>query len=147
MKQNFVHEIKHLLEEIPAEQWQDPSICGVRYELLPWHRMSSVTIQIREDDVHDPGGWNYYYSAESDVTRIQKELAEYLERPDRLLYHKFLLEAAEAMLSIDFGKYGQPNTVEKGCLYEPFQLQVYDADRTFRFNYCEYILARRLDVT
>ena len=54
-------------------------------------------------------------------------------------------EAAEALLSIDFTQYGQPTTVDDGVLYKPFQLQVHDLDGTFAFNYCEYVLATRLD--
>lgn len=160
MIQNFVREIEYLLEQVPSEQWQDPSICGIQYDLLPWHRLSTVTVQVREDDVRDPGGWKYYYSADSDTTRIQAELAEYSQSSDGgFVYHKLLLEAAEAMLMIDFTQYGQPHTnkaagmrgsyvspIAEFCLYAPFQIQVYDADHAFRFNYCEYVLARRLDL-
>lgn len=61
------------------------------------------------------------------------------------MYHRLLIEAAEAMLSIDFSKYGQPQTVDDFCRYGPFQVRVSDPDGTFNFNYCEYVLARRLD--
>ena len=67
-----------------------------------------------------------------------------------------LLAAAEALLSIDFGKYINPKlptpllnlrdwtAIDDGfCLNKTFYLQVYDPDESFRFNYCEYVMARR----
>ena len=143
MRKNFVSEIEYLLSEVPKEQWKDPGICGVRYELLPWHTMSSVTIQTREDDVRDPAGWKYYFSAESDTSRIKKEIAKYQDCDDTWFYHKLLIEAAEAFLSIDLSQYGHTTTVDRGSLYKPFRVQVYHADRLFSFNYCEYVLAKR----
>ncbi len=145
MNANFVREIEYLLENIPVAQWEDPTICGVMYEFLPWHKMSSITIHTSEDDVHDPGGWKYYFSAESDGSRIRQEIELYQKAGGRVIYHNLLVQAAEALLSIDFTKYGQPQTIDDFCLYGPFQLHVYDADKTFCFNYCEYVLAARLD--
>lgn len=145
MISNFVSEIEHLLTEVPEEQWRDPGVCGLMYDLLPWHRMSSVTVQTREDDPHDPAAWKYYFSAESDTSRISSEIEEYLRTRDRFVYHSLLIEAAEALLSIDFSRFGQRTTVEDGCLFKPFLLQVRDPDQTFTFNYCEYVLAKRLD--
>jgi hypothetical protein len=115
------------------------------YDLLPWHNMSSIAIQTSADDPHDPAEWKYYDCVDSDASRIREELALYQQSRDRLVYHRLLIEAAEALLSLDFSKYGQPNTIDGFCLYKPFLLQVYDADETFKFNYCEYVLARRLD--
>ena len=145
MQKNFVREIKYLLGRVPSKQWKDPAIRGIVYDLTPWHRMSSLTVQTSEDDPRDIGGWKYYCSAESDASRIKAEIEQWLDSRDRLVYHNLLIEAAEALLSIDFSKYGQPVTIDGFCLYKPFQLQVYDADETFRFNYCEYVLARRLE--
>jgi hypothetical protein len=148
MKDNFVREIKHLLEQVPAEQWQDPSICGLQYDLLPWHRMSSVTVRVREDDIDDPGGWKYYFSSESDCSLIHDELELYSQtcQTDRLVYHRLLIEAADALLSVDLGKYIPNLTTTYGLgLYKPFQLSVHHADGVFGFNYCEYVLARRLE--
>jgi hypothetical protein len=145
MRQNFTSELEYLLEEVPGEQWNDLGICGVMYDFVPWHKMSSVTVQTREDDPSDPAAWKYYWSAESDTSRISQEIERYQTAHDRFVYHALLIEAAEALLSIDFTRYGQPTTIDRGCLYKPFQLQVHDLDRTFAFNYCEYVLARRLD--
>jgi len=49
-RENFRREIEHLLGLVPAEQWDDPGVRGVLYDFLPWHRMSSVTVQTRDDD-------------------------------------------------------------------------------------------------
>jgi hypothetical protein len=146
MMNHFVLEIEYLLQKVPAEVWADGSLRGLLYDFLPWHGMSSIAIQAAEDDPHDPASWKYYDCADSDGSRIREEVALYrTAKEKRLVYHRLLIEAAEALLSIDFGQYGQPTTVDGFCLYKPFQLQVTDADQTFRFNYCEYVLARRLD--
>jgi hypothetical protein len=98
----------------------------------------------------DIGAWKCYFSAESDGSLIrEKHEAWHKEKPNkRLVYHKLLIEAAEALLSVDFRKYGNPywTTVDESfCLNKTFLLQVYDVDQSFRFNYCEYVLARRLE--
>jgi hypothetical protein len=145
VRENFVREIEYLLSEVPKGQWEDPGICGVMYDLIPWHKMSSLTVQTREDDPHDPADWKYYFSAESDTSRIKEEIAQYQKTNDTWVYHRLLIEAAEALLSIDFSAHGQPITAEANCLYKPFQVQVYHADKLFAFNYCEYVLARRAE--
>jgi hypothetical protein len=100
--------------------------------------MSSIAIQTAEDDPHDPASWKYDDCADSDGSRIREEIArDRTAGEKRLVYHRLLIEAAEALLSIDFGRYRQPTTVDGFCLYKPFQLRVTDADQTFRFNYCE----------
>lgn len=146
MKANFVREIKHLLAKVPAEQWAGTDVCGLMYELLPWHNMSSVTVQTREDDPHDTAAWRHYFSAESDTSRIRQEIEHYRTANDWRVYHALLIEAAEALLDIDFAPYGQALTVTDGRPFKPFQVQVYHADETFDFNYCEYVLARRLEL-
>ncbi len=160
-RENFRREIEKLLGEIPAEQWDDPDVRGVLYEFLPWHQMSYVTIQTRDDDPRDIGDWKYYFSAESDGSLIQEEYEAWHNATTdaRLVYHKLLIEAAEALLSLEFDKYCNPNLPtpvlqlrdwtplnEDFCLNKTFLLQVYDPDETFRFNYCEYVVARRLDL-
>jgi hypothetical protein len=57
VREHFRREIEQLLGEIPADQWADDEIRGVLYEFVPWHRMSSVTIQTRGDDpaTSEPG--------------------------------------------------------------------------------------------
>jgi hypothetical protein len=137
---------------VPAEQWADPLLCGVLYEFVPWYRMSSVTIQTRDDDPRDIGGWKYYFSAESDGSLIRDEHEAWRNEPvyKRLVYHKLLIEAAEALLSLSFDRYGNPNWTtinDNFCLNKTFFLQVYDVDKTFKFNYCEYVMARRLEPT
>ena len=158
VRDNFRREIEQLLGEVPAEQWDDPDVRGVLYEFVPWHRMSSVTIQTRDDQPGDIGAWKYYFSAESDgaLVREQYEAWHSEEANKRLVYHRLLVEAAEALLSIDFGKYNNPELPvpvrnlrfwtaidDNFCLNKTFLLQVYDSDRSFRFNYCEYVMARR----
>ena len=152
VRENFRREIAQLLGEAPADQWADEEIRGVLYEFVLWYRMSSVTIQTRDDDPRDIGGWKYYFSAESDGSLIQEEHEAWNNETSnkRLVYHKLLIEAAEALLSLDFGKYGNPywTTIDDDfCLNRTFLLQVYDVDKTFQFNYCDYVLARRLEPT
>lgn len=157
-RENFRREIEQLLDEVPTEQWDDPDVRGVLYDFTPWHRMSSVTIQTRDDDPRDIGAWKYYFSAESDgsLIREQYEAWHNEETNKRLVYHRLLIEAAEALLCIDFGKYINPKLPtpilnlrdwtaidDQFCLNKTFFLQVYDPDESFRFNYCEYVLARR----
>jgi hypothetical protein len=119
----------------------------LRYQFVPWYGGSSVTIQTKDDPRYF-GDWKYYVSAESDCSRIRDELAFYQETRDRNVYHRLLVEAAEALLILDLGRY-IPHMVTNAevRLYHPFPMQVYDADGTFKFNYCEYVLARRLDAT
>ncbi len=158
-RENFRREIEHLLGMVPAEQWDDPDIRGVLYEFTPWHRMSSVTLQTLDDDPSDIGDWEYYSSAESGEF-IQEEFEAYHNATTNgsLVYHKLLIEAAEALLSVEFGKYKNPNLPvpllnlrdwtaidDEFCLNKTFLLQVYHTDQTFRFNYCEYVMARRLE--
>jgi hypothetical protein len=145
MKSNFEREIKYLLSKVPKAVWKDKKIRGLLYDFLPWHEMSSIAIHSAGEDPHEPASWKYYDCAASDSSRVREEIAQYQAKHDRLLFHKFLIEAAEALLSMDFGKYGQPTTIDGFCLYKPFQLWVTDNDKTFGFNYCEYVLARRLD--
>jgi hypothetical protein len=157
MNQNFVREIETLLSEVPAEQWQDPQIRGVCYDILPWHKMSCVTVQTADDDPGDLGGWKYYFSAESDGSLIQHEYELYkrTSESDRLVYHRLLMEAAEALLSVDFDPYvpgvttihGIDQTTFSVGLNKTFLLQVYHADGAFRFNYCEHVFARQLEST
>jgi hypothetical protein len=159
VRENFRREIKHLLGMVPTEQWDDPDIRGVLYDFIPWHQTSSVTLQTRDDDPRDIGAWKYYYSAESGKF-IQEEFDSYRNAKTNggLVYHKLLIEAAEALLSIKFGKYINPQlpvpllnlrdwtAIDRGfCLNKTFLLQVYHADQEFRFNYCEYVMARRLE--
>jgi hypothetical protein len=152
VRENFRREIEKLLGEVPADQWEDDEIRGVLYDFVPWHRMSSVTIQTRDDDPRDIGAWKYYFSAESDGSLIREEYEAWHKEQSnkRLVYHKLLIEAAEALLSLDVGKYCKKfwvSVIDDGgfCLNKTFLLQVYDADQSFRFNYCEYVLARRLE--
>lgn len=159
VREKFRREIVQLLGKIPAEQWDDPDVRGILYEFVPWHRMSSVTLQIRDDDPRDIGAWKYYFSADSDGSLIQEEFDAWHNATNgRLVYHRLLIEAAEAFLSIEFEKYINSNlptpllnlrdwTAINGefCLNKTFLLQVYDPDESFRFNYCEYVMARRLE--
>jgi hypothetical protein len=160
VREKFRREIENLLGKVPAEQWDDPEVRSILYEFVPWHRMSSVTLQTRDDDPCDIGAWKYYFSAESDGALIREEYeAWHKETMDkRLVYHRLLIEAAEALLSIEFGKFCNPQlpvpllnlrewtAIDDGfCLNKTFLLQVYDPDQSFRFNYCEYVLARRLE--
>ena len=148
MRENFRREIEYLLDEVPPEQWQEPDICGVRYEFLPWHGMSSVTVQRAEDNPRDPAPWKHYFSAESDGSRIRAQIDLYDQtcETDELVYHRLLIEAAVAMLEVDLGRHIPHMITTSGIgLYRPFQVQVHHSDRVFGFNYCEYVLARRLD--
>lgn len=159
-RESFRREITQLLDTVPPEQWDDPEVRGVLYDFTPWHRSSSVTLQTKDDDP-DPGeiaAWKYYYSAKSDGSLLRDQFDAYHNSGDsrRLVYHKLLVEAAEVFLSLDFGNYCSPkhitpasnlrdwNPIDDGfCLNKTFLLQVYDLDETFKFNYCEYVLARR----
>jgi hypothetical protein len=144
VKENFKAEIEQLVDAIPPEQWEDPDRCGLVYDFTPWHQMSCVTIQTRGDDARDIGGWKYYYSAESGE-HLEQEFEEYQQAKDWLGYHRLLIEAAEALLEIDFSRFDLPPLVEGFKLYGPFRLQVYHADEIYKFNYCEYVLARRAE--
>jgi hypothetical protein len=162
VRENFRREIQHLLDMVPAEQWDDPDVRGVLYDFIPWHQSSSVTVQTRDDDPRDIGAWKYYYSAESGEF-VQAEFEAYRTAATNggLVYHKLLIAAAEAFLSVDFGKYNNPRlpvplrnlrscswaaSYDGFSLTPTFLLQVYHADRVFRFNYCEYVMARRFDL-
>lgn len=148
MRENFAAEIEYLLRNVPAEQWQasqPPFVCGIMYEFTPWHGSSTVTIQTTDDTPGDFGSWKYYFSADSDSSRIKSEIEQYRQAANgKLEYHRLLIEAAEALLGTDFSKYGVTQITDAWHLYGPFQVQVYDMDRTFKFNYCEYVAARRM---
>ena len=141
---HFKSEIDHLLASVPSSVWDDDSICGLMYDFLPWHDFSSIAIQTRVDDRFDPAAWTYYDCASSDCTRIEAEIDLYKTRGHKVTLHWLLMQAAEGLLAVDFSPYIESPTVEDGFLYGPFQLQVYDPDESFRFNYCEHVLARRM---
>lgn len=158
-REYFKREIEHLLSKVPGEQWDDPDVRGVLYDFLPWHRSSSITIQTRDDDPRDIGAWKYYESSESGEY-IQDEYDAYhnAKQDWRIVYHRLLIAAAEALLDAEFGKYINPNlptpvlnlrnwpTLDDGfCLKKTFYVQVYDHDESFRFNFCEYVMARRIE--
>lgn len=146
MKENFLSEIEHLLAEVPREHWDDPDRCGLRYQFVPWSWGSSVTVRTRGDDPRYFGDWKYCVSAESDCSRIRAEVTLWRDARDRVLYHRLLVEAAEALLSVDLTKYILHMPTTDGiCLYHPFPVEVYDPDGTFTFNYCEFVMARRLE--
>ncbi|MCM2369371.1 hypothetical protein [Aporhodopirellula aestuarii] len=145
VRENFAREITQMCDEVEPELWQNPGICGLMYEFLPWHEHSSIAIQLRDDDPTDPPSWANYECVDPNGTNIEDEIAMYTSSPSDLVYHRLLVEAAEALLSINFSDFGQSETMEDGYLYCPFRLQVYHGDEKFRFNYCEYVLARRLD--
>lgn len=145
IREHFTLEIETMLAEVPAELWEEPEICGLMYDFLPWHENSTLSIQLRDDDPYDFGGWTHYECVNPDGRQVVEEFAIYNQAPDGLVYHRLLIEAAEALLSIDFTKHGQPVTIEDGYLYGPFRLQVYHGDEKFKFNYCEYVLARRFE--
>lgn len=71
MQQSFAREIGYLLRGVPKKQWKDPLAVGLRYQFVPWHGGSSVTIQKREDGPRYLGDWKYYVSAESGCSRIR----------------------------------------------------------------------------
>ena len=147
MQQQFVGEIKHLLSEVPQALWADDSVCGLMYDFLPWYDISAVSVQTLGDDAGDPAAWQYYNCVQSDCSRLADIVSSYeSSQSQKLHYHGLLIEAAAALLSLDFSAYGFPQTVsEDGIgLYTPFLLQVTDMDGTFRFNYCEFVLAQRL---
>ena len=145
IRKHFAVEIDHLLAEVPSELWKEPGIRGLMYDFIPWHEWSTLAIQLDEDDPHDPGGWTHYECVNPDGRHIGDEFALYKQANHRLVYHWLLIEAAEALLGFDFTRYGQHETIEDGFLSRLFKLQVYDADQTFSFNYCEYALARRFE--
>jgi len=151
VREHFRCEIEKLLGQVPADQWADPELRGVLYEFVPWYRMSSVTIQTWNDDPRNIRAWKYYFSAESDGSLIREEHEAWHNEKSKkwLVYHQLLIEAAEALLSLDFGKYDNPHWTpidNDFCLNKTFLLQVYDVDQSFRFNYCEYVFARRLEL-
>jgi hypothetical protein len=108
----------------------------------------------------DIGAWKDYFSADSDGSLIREEFEAWDNETTNkgLVYHTLLIEAAEAFLSIEFGKRCNPKlpvkllnlrdwtvSLDGFCLNKTFLLQVYHADEVFRFNYCEYAMARRLE--
>lgn len=140
VRRQFKEEIKYLMDLIPAKLWEG-DICGLCYEFLPWHDYSSIIPQTGDDDPHEPPAWQYHTSFLSDFSRLQG-VAEFYH--SELDYHRLLIEAGKAFLDIDFAPYGQITIEENGFPYGPFRLQVYDADGSFRLNYCEFVLANRL---
>lgn len=77
---------------------------------------------------------------------LSAEFLKYKEHPEPLIYHSLLCKAAEALLEVDFRLYHVPRTIQGFHLYAPFRLQVLNPDKTFTFNYCEFILAFRATV-
>jgi hypothetical protein len=145
IREHFKLEIETMLAEVPADLWEEPEICGLMYDFLPWHENSTLSIQLRSDDPYDFGGWTHYECVNPDGRQVHEEFEIYNKEPGLLVYHRLLIEAAEALLSIDFTPYRQPTTIKDGYLYKLFQLQVYHGDEKFKFNYCEYVLARRFE--
>jgi hypothetical protein len=141
---SFKEDIEKLISQVPAEVWKDRTICGLLYDIFPWHGYSSVSVQTRQCDEHDPASWKYFEISESNGEFLKSEFSEYNKSPDHLLYHSMLCRAAEALLEVDFGPYYASQTVSGFQLSLPFRLQVLDPDKTFTFNYCEFILASKI---
>lgn len=146
MRENFLHDIRSLLASVPAGVWDDRSICGLLYDFVPWHGVTSVSIQLQEDAPSSPADWRHFECAHSEGDLVREAIQSYEAASDqRLAYHRLLIQAAEALLKIDFAPFGQAKTIDGFSLYPPFRLRVEDPDRTFSFNYCEYVLAKKLD--
>ena len=145
VRKHFTAEIKTLIDAVPGELWEEPDICGLMYDFLPWHEYSTLAIQLRSDDPYDFGGWKHYECVDPDGRELAEEFKIYKQANHGLAYHRLLIEAAEALLTIDFSKLVQCESVQDGYLNPLFRLQVYHADQKFKFNYCEYVLARRLE--
>ena len=135
---HFATEIGNMLAAVPQDVWDEPKICGVLYDFLPWHEHSLVSIQLHGDDPTDIGAWEHYECVTPDGRALNEEFALYQQASDGLIYHQLLIEAAEALLAIDFTDYGQSEAIEEdGTLNPLFTPQVYHGDQKFRFNYCE----------
>ena len=146
MREIFRREIEALLRSVPsAVTAETRRLRAVHYEFLPWLPRSAISFRLAsETEVDSPADWQYYQVSESDCAA----LAEPIEAHgfDRLSYHFLLVDAAAALLSIDTKSFGLPGIVgEDGFLNPVFQPEVTDVDRSFRFNYCEYVAARRLE--
>ncbi len=146
VREHFRLEIGNLLADVPISLWEEPHICGLLYDFLPWHRHSSLSIQLQEDDPDDIGGWTHYECVNPDGRAVTEEFDMWDRAYHYLVYHRLLIEAAESLLAFDFTRFGQREAIEEdGYLNPLFKLQVYHADNKFSFNYCEYVLARRFE--
>lgn len=161
--EHFCQEIELLLGKIPKKWWNE-DIRGVLYEFVPWHNRSSIGLQTAEDDPREIGEWKYYDSpAWSDGALLAEEYEAYDQAIENgsgsLVFHFLLLAAAEALLSTEFTRFINPRlpaavrnlrfwtaTDKDRGLNNTFLLQVYHPDQLFKFNYCEYVCARRLEL-
>jgi hypothetical protein len=109
----FINEIECLLEAVPSSLWKAPDLRRLMYREFLWLKVSSIAIQMKNDDRYQFACWKYYDCASSDCFHIHDELAQYSGIDPHRFYHDLLPEAAEALLSIDFKKYGQPETIQQ----------------------------------
>jgi hypothetical protein len=140
----FKEDIEKLVAQVPVEAWKDRSICGLLYDIFPWHGYSSLSLQTRQCDEYDPASWKYFEISKSKGEFLKLEFSEYNKSPDALVYHLMLFRAAEALLEVDFGPYNAMKTVSNFHLSPLFRLQVLDPDKTFTSNYCEFVLVYKI---
>ena len=145
MREIFRQEIEELLSLVP-ENVRAAHLSGLHYDYQPWHPLSYISFRSRDERFERyPADWRYFQVAETDCSRLGEAVDAYGD--DRVNYHHQLVEVASALLEVDTTRYGLPPIVigSDGILKKVFVPEVTDPDGTFQFNYCEYVLATRLD--
>ena len=144
MREVFRQEIEELLSLVP-ESVLAAHLSGLHYDYQPWHPVSYISFRsLDEWSKRCPADWRYFQVAQTDCSRLGQAIEAYGD--DRVNYHYQLVEVAAALLEVDTTRYGLPPIVvgADGILEKVFMPEVTDPDETFRFNYCEYVLATRL---
>ena len=144
MTTNFKFDIEKLVSSVPNHIWQDKTLCGLLYDIFPWHGYSAISLQTNKCNERDPASWKYFEVSKSNGKLLESEFSTYNKNPNAILYHSMLCEAGKSLLEINLSSYNIKQTVFDFHLYAPFKIMVYDPDKTFNFNYCEFILASRI---
>jgi len=144
------------LEELCAhcswEQVNLTDVAGISFDVYPWHAYCALSIRSgSERNEYNPADWKLFELARTDKNSAFLKAAEAWhmaddETPTRCAHQIF---CAAAMAMLDRRPSLVPGGLRDHLLPEDFgfnhclELMVFDVDRTFSFNYCEYLSACR----
>ena len=79
---SYTKDIGQLLSAVSRDVWADKSICGLLYDIYPWHGYSSIAVQTRSCPESDPACWKYFDAARSDGELLDREFRAYSRKQD-----------------------------------------------------------------
>lgn len=156
---NAIKQNKVRIEELANSE--GVNIDGVSYDILPWHQFICLSFRIREDEEdqgyrYSPADWKYYEFIGDGSFQEAREFTSklYDNPPDGLkpkdVSHLIYMVAAEVLLDPSVAALLQScginaPTVTNQAMVGCFEYMSLDEDQVFKANYCEIIIATRLN--